>query len=147
MVRSITWANQETMGKLGEMLRLTGRPIYTRSQGRTRNYNGWTAAAEARINDLQLSAASAQGGGTSTSGTGSSSAARTGSEVRGGPTARLRTNRGHGGRRREHAERPPTKRARADAAQGSRDDEPREVGHGSQHIARSIPMRPRRGLA
>eukprot|EP00969_Alexandrium_andersonii_P084270 3717904-Alexandrium_andersonii.AAC.1 len=106
MVRSITWANQETMDKLGEMLRLTGRPLYAHNLGRARNYAGWTAAAEARINDLQLTG-SAQGGGTSTSGTGSSSAApRAGSVIRGGPTARLRTNRGHGGRRREHAERP-----------------------------------------
>eukprot|EP00969_Alexandrium_andersonii_P069472 3064869-Alexandrium_andersonii.AAC.1 len=56
------------MDNLDDVLRLTGRPLFTHRLGRTRNYHGWTTAAEARINDIELTLS--QGGGPSTSGTG-----------------------------------------------------------------------------
>eukprot|EP00969_Alexandrium_andersonii_P044838 1968392-Alexandrium_andersonii.AAC.1 len=61
MVRSIAWANQETMDNIDQVLRLTGPPIFTHRLGRARNYQGWSNTAEARINDLELSFS--QGGG------------------------------------------------------------------------------------
>eukprot|EP00969_Alexandrium_andersonii_P360746 15456063-Alexandrium_andersonii.AAC.1 len=61
MARSIAWANQETMENIDAVLRLTGNPIFTHRLGRARNDHGWTTAAEARINHLELSFS--QGGG------------------------------------------------------------------------------------